>query len=418
MRQPLLSLLAATLLLAACGRPAIAPVASETATGQAASRSREASVGRISFKHDSGLAKLERWGFDLFENVDRNAGTVGARLTEAQIRRLKAAGFGWRAEPQMKASLAFPAGYRRIDQLRDDVRALAKQHPDRLRVQSIGQSLEGREILALELLGKTRGPRPPVLFYSGVHARELVPVEIQLRLLDHLVTRYGKDPVVTRLLDEREVWIIPMLNPDGRQRVEQGEDFWRKNARLNPDGSFGVDLNRNCDNHWQEGEARPNEEVYRGQAPLSEPETRVLTKFMSEKKFTLAVDMHSFGGMLLWPPGYGKTFTKQEAVLGKLGRAIANRLAYKTGTIGRVLYHVTGDTTTWVLEAHGTLAFTIELNDPGFSPAFAQVEKDWNEWRWPLIWLALAAGNPDAAEMTLPPEPPASAGVPGLALRF
>lgn len=404
----LTTLLAMGLLLAACGRGSLLPTEQRIPLRQMETRSKEASTGQIRFKDEAALEKLARMGFDLFENLDRRTGTVGARLTALQLKRLKAAGFKWTPDARLTMNSAFPAGYRRADELRAEVRSLARRYPDRVQIQSIGRSLEGREILALALRGKTQTPRPRVLFYSGVHARELVPVELHMRLAEHLITRYGQDASVTRLLDEREVWIIPLLNPDGRIRVEQRDDFWRKNARLNVDGSFGVDLNRNCDNHWDEGEARPNEEVFRGRAPHSEPETQALTKFMAEKKFTLAVDTHSFGGMLLWPPGYGKTFTPQEAALGKLGRAIANRLAYKTGTIGRVLYHVTGDTTTWVLETHGTLSYTIELNDPGFSPPYSQVEKDWNEWRWPLIWLALAAAAPNQSEMILPPEPTAT----------
>ena len=399
------ALLTTGLMIAACGRASVLPAAPRFSQRPLETTANEVSTGRIRFKDEAALEKLARMGLDLFENIDRRAGTVGARLKAQQVQRLKAAGFQWIPDAQVKLNNAFPDGYRRVAEIHADVRSLARRFPDRLQFQSIGQSLEGRNILALELRGKTRTPRPRILFYSGVHARELVPVELQMRLAEHLATRYGKDASVTRLLDEREVWIIPMLNPDGRIRVEQGDDFWRKNARPNSDGSFGVDLNRNCDNHWNEGEARPNEEVYRGTAPHSEPETLALTKFLAEKKFTLAVDTHSFGGMLLWPPGYGKSFTPQEAVLGKLGRAIANRLAYKTGTIGRVLYHVTGDTTTWALETHGTLSYTIELNDPGFAPPFAQVEKDWNEWRWPLVWLAMAAATPNQAELLLPPEP-------------
>lgn len=120
---------------------------------------------------------------------------------------------------------------------------------------------------------------------AEVHARELATAELATRFAEHLVAGYGQDPDITWLLDYSEVHIVPMANPDGRKRAEEGE-CWRKNTD-NDDGcsillQFGTDLNRNSSFHWGEvgSSGYACEEVYRGQEAASEPETQAIQSYV------------------------------------------------------------------------------------------------------------------------------------------
>jgi len=393
------------------GRPAGAVL---TDGPQAQGRRRPATQEvQIRFGSDAALQALTRRGLDLFEDVDLSHRTVGARVTPTQAAALRRDGYEVVAVARAsEGEDGFPSGYRTVEALHAELQAIAAQAPDLARVVSIGKSLEGRDLPALRLTADARAGLPRVLYYSGEHARELSPVEVTTDLAQHLVRGWAaKDPTVRELLTTREVWVLPLLNPDGRVRVEGGDAMWRKNARKNADGSVGVDLNRNHDNHWTMGNARPGDEDFRGPAALSEPEAVALARFMAEQQFLLSVDIHSFAGMVLWPPGYTKQFSPQEAALGRLGRPIANRLAYKAGPIARLLYQVSGDSSTWVHEAHGTLSYTVELDDRGFHPVIGAARRDFEDWRWPLLWMALRAKDPTNAELNLPPEPRHFAGL-------
>jgi hypothetical protein len=393
---------------AACGQ--LKPPAGSVEQGSSAVRAASAGsvVGRIGYRDAAGLERLSGRGIDLFEDVDASTHTVGARLTMAQVGQLRAEGFTVSVSRVQSLRAGPPTGYRTVAQIEQTIQGLATKYPAQCQVSTLGRSREGRGILAIALKGRRPAgakAAPEVLFYAGEHARELPPVEVQLRLATYLLAQYGQDPVVTDLLDTRDIWIVPLVNPDGRLRVDAGDPMWRKNTRDNGDGSFGVDLNRNYDNHWNLGNPSPVEEDYRGPSAESEPETVTLRNFLLAHDFVLSVDMHCFAGMVLWPRGYDKQFSPQEALLGRIGRAVASRLAYKAGSIARTLYTISGDSSTWALERKGTLAFTVELNDKGFSPPFAAVDQDWAEWRWPLMWMARVAGAPAEAELLLPADP-------------
>ena len=419
--RPTPAIVLASLALAACGRaaqPAL-PVGTGDAMASAAATRLQAGWSRLKVPAVA-WEPLIRLGLDLAEDVNRDAGTVTARLRPGDADRL--AGLGIRvlsdSGPVKEEAFRLPEGYTPVTGIQRRVRSLAERHPASCQVRAIGRSVEGRLIEAWRLSGPSRDARPVVVLLAGVHARELAPVEVALALGEHLAEAYGRDANVTRLLDIREVWVVPLANPDGRLRVEAGDPYWRKNARPLPDGQTGVDLNRNHDVHWHLGNARTTDEDYRGPEVASEPETRAVRDMVRHLRPRLVVDVHAFAGMVLWPPGVDRSFTPEESLFSRLARPVANRLAYRSGTLARVLYRVTGDVGSWALAERGALGLTVELDDKGFQPPFAQAMKDWEDWRWPLRWWFDMAVDPLSAPLALPPEPkplrlPAF-GLPGL----
>jgi carboxypeptidase T len=185
-------------------------------------------------------------GLDIWEvRPDR----VVLRAAEAQVDRLTKMGYRVQQLVDVSAHLsAFAtadalAGYHSAASLEDDLKQLAASRPEIAELKEIGRSLEGRPIWALRI-GERQGGKPKVLFMGCHHAREWIAVEVPFLLARELV-EHADDPRVSRWLGSGEVWVAPMVNPDGHEFSRTQNRFWRKNRRPNPDGSFGVDPNRN-----------------------------------------------------------------------------------------------------------------------------------------------------------------------------
>ena len=128
-----------------------------------------------------------------------------------------------------------------------------------------------------------------ILITSGMHARELAPPELTMRLAEHLLQSYGVDSDIAWLLHHTEIHIIFHVNPDGRYIAENYQELsWRKNGddneRCSDDGFlFGVDINRNFDFIWGDlsgSSDDPCSDTYHGVAPASEPETQTVCAFL------------------------------------------------------------------------------------------------------------------------------------------
>ena len=100
---------------------------------------------------------------------------------------------------------------------------------------------------------------------------------VGMYVAESFITGYGNDTLITELVDELEIFVIPVVNPDGYVYTWGPQRLWRKNRRDNGNGTFGVDLNRNWGYEWGGvgSSGDPGSGTYRGTAPFSEPETQV-----------------------------------------------------------------------------------------------------------------------------------------------
>jgi hypothetical protein len=386
---------AAAIVLTGCGAMGAGPAAKRAAGDLGAMAAGTRSQVVVHFKDRTQLERIAASGVDLFENVDHDKKTVGATLTAQTKQQLDKLGVRYEVV-RVKQALGFPQGYGSVEAVHAELRQLAQAYPKLMTVVEYGKSLEGRPLLAAKLTSKPGEALPAVRLQGGNHARELVPVELMRNLTKLLVEGYGKDATATRLLDTREVWIVPIVNPDGRVRVEKGSDMWRKNARPLGLGANGVDINRNADDHWDGGNGSKWADDYKGEAPFSEPETQGLRDLSLKVKFKASIDVHCYGGMLLWPPGYSNELSADEPTFRTIGDKMAKPLGYRAGTIARTIYKTFGDFATWEYAKLNTLAFACELDDRQFGPGFGQVEKDWTGWKNNFLYLIDAAGNPKA----------------------
>lgn len=245
---------------------------------------------------------------------------------------------------------------------------------------AIGQTLEGRDILAVKLSDNpdVDENEPEIRFDSMHHAREPMSMQTTLWYLLWCVENYGSDPLATYLVDERESWFIPVVNPDGyefnRQTNPGGGGLWRKNRRNNGDGTFGVDLNRNYPFQWgfDNFGSSPvtSDETYRGPSPASEPETQVMVSFINGRDFSTVLSSHSFSNVYLHPWGFDFSPSPDLAAYEEINPLLVEDNGYEIGQASFVLTVANGNTFDFDSSAKGSLGWTPEIGSQfdGFWP--------------------------------------------------
>jgi murein tripeptide amidase MpaA len=139
----------------------------------------------------------------------------------------------------------------RYDELTEILKAWAAERPDLFRLDSIGRSYEDRDIWLCTLTNAETGPdleKPAFLIEANIHAIEVTGATAALHVIDRLLTGYGEDEQVTRVLDTRAFYVIPRLNPDGAElALADRPRFVRSSTRPWPlvdeqDGLYEEDL--------------------------------------------------------------------------------------------------------------------------------------------------------------------------------
>jgi hypothetical protein len=264
--------------------------------------------------------------------------------------------------------------------IRDELFDIARRNPQLVKLEVLGRSRQGRELIALKVTQGARGvrdgSRPAVLYSSNQHAREWISLEVNRRLLRHFIARWRADDTeIKSLLESTELWFVISANPDGYQYTFDVERLWRKNLRdNNGDGQItvgdGVDPNRNFAEHWgydNEGSSpSPADETYRGPSAGSEPETRALAGLIDRIRPKFQSNLHSFGQWLLYPQGWQiGTLDADFPIYVALGGVDAQSAipGFNPGQSADTLYVTNGETTDYAETSAGTIAYTPELGE-------------------------------------------------------
>ncbi len=197
----------------------------------------------------------------------------------------------------------------------------------------------------------------PELLYTALHhAREPISLQSLIYYMWYLLENYNSLPDVAWLVDNTEMYFVPVVNPDGyeynRVSYPAGGGMWRKNRNNNGDGTFGVDINRNYSYMWgydnSGSSPNTNEETYRGVSPMSEPETRNIRQFCAENEFQIALNYHSYGNLLIYPWGYTTEVSPDNELMTDFARLMTARNNYLYGPGGPTLYPTNGDSNDWM----------------------------------------------------------------------
>jgi carboxypeptidase T len=329
---------------------------------------------------------------------------VVLQADEAQAARLQAMGYSVEQLQTTEAHLSGFAtdramsGYHTVETLERDLRQLAEANPEIVELLQIGRSVEGRPLWALRV-GERRGSATKVAFLGCHHAREWISVEVPFLLAEHLINNASTTPIED-WLQRGEVWVVPMVNPDGHEFTRTEDRLWRKNRRPNWDGSIGVDPNRNYGYMWgtldiDTSSHVPSDDTYVGPRAFSEPEVRAVRDLVARQLFSGVITYHSYSQLILHPWGYTTDPIEDPSDPGDLAemRDLAEEMQRLIARVhnrtyvaqqSSQLYPTAGDTTDWAYGEYDVPAFTIELRpasalDGGFILPASQIEPCWQE---------------------------------------
>ncbi|MBY8871929.1 zinc carboxypeptidase [Micromonospora sp. PLK6-60] len=280
-------------------------------------------------------------------------------------------------------TLAFPpadSNYHDYAELTAVVNQAVADHPAIARKISIGTSYEGRDLMAVKISDNvgTDENEPEILFNAQQHAREHLTVEMAIYLLNLFTDSYGSDSRITNIVNSREIWIVPTVNPDGSEYDIATGSYrsWRKNRQPNSGSSnVGTDLNRNWSYQWGccgGSSGTTSSDTYRGPSAFSAPETSALRNFVNSRvvggvqQIKANIDFHTYSQLVLWPYGYTYSDTAtgmnadQNSTFATIGRQMAATNSY-TPEQSSDLYIADGTSIDWMWGVHGIWAYTFEM---------------------------------------------------------
>ncbi len=208
------------------------------------------------------------------------------------------------------------AGYYTFAEMEARIDSLVNHFPDIASKIILPQTTAGgRRLIVLKISDNVSVTEPePKAMYTGLHhAREGMSMMNLFFFMQYLAENYSSDDRIKALIDNRELYFIPCVNPDGYVYNEintpGGGGMWRKNRRNNGSGRYGVDLNRNYGVDWGVSgpniniSTNPSSDSYIGPSAFSEPETQAIREFAQSRHFSIVIDHHAYGNYYVTPYG-------------------------------------------------------------------------------------------------------------------
>jgi len=314
------------------------------------------------------------------EEVDRIR-QLGFRVQPAQL----SAANGSQAQGSINDFPPADSAYHNYAEMTGEIDQIVAAFPSIAMRTSFGTSYQGRDLVAVKISDNVTADEaePEVLFTHHQHAREHLTVEMAMYLLNLFTGSYATDTRVRDLVDSREIWIMPDVNPDGGEYDIATGSYrsWRKNRQPNAGSTnIGTDLNRNWAYLWGccgGSSGSTGSETYRGPSPESTPEVRAIAGFVRGRvvggvqQIRTNIDFHTYSELVLWPYGYtyadtapGMTAT-DAAAFQALGQGMAATNGY-TPEQASDLYITDGTIDDWLWGSQRIFSFTFEMYPAGF----------------------------------------------------
>jgi carboxypeptidase D len=248
-------------------------------------------------------------------------------------------------------------------------------HPDLCKRYDLGLSVEGRHLWALRISDNVlvEEDEPEFKYISTMHGDEVVGTQLCLMLIDYLLSRYGTDPQATNIVNETELWIVPLMNPDGYDRPVRT----RENAH-------GVDLNRDFP-AWGEPNTPDGREI----------ETQHIMNWSFDQSFTCSANLHTGSLVVNYPldnDDPGSQYTPDEDLFiyiseqySQYNEPMWNSPWFYHGiTNGADWYFIWGGMQDWNYLFMGNNEVTIELSDVTTPPA-SEIPIFWSDNRQSML---------------------------------
>lgn len=285
-------------------------------------------------------------------------------------------------------TLGSMAGFFTYAEIQAHLNNMATLFPNLVKAKAPLDSLtvEGRPVYWMKISDNPNvDENEPEMLYTAVHhAREPASVSQLIMYMYYLLENYNTNAEVKYLVDNLEMYFVPVVNPDGyiyNETTDPGcGGMWRKNRKDNGDGTFGIDLNRNYGYNWGFDDfgssPQTSSDVYRGTAGFSEPETKNLRNFCNSRQFKLTLNYHTYGNLLIYPWGYQPSiYTPDSANFVEYAKYLTWQNHYNFGTADQTVeYVVNGSSDDWMYGEQSSkakiFALTPEAGDAanGFWP--------------------------------------------------
>jgi hypothetical protein len=252
------------------------------------------------------------------------------------------------------------AGWRDYQSVQSELQQLASQYPDIASVEKYGESMEKRALNVLRLSGRTLAQRPQLVITAATHGDELITVEVVMGLVQELVKGYGNDARLTKMVDDHELYFVPIVNPDG---------YVRQQRYCN-----GLDPNRNYPYP-----TKPNVK--------SNPAIQALMDFFGKHQIKGSMDFHSAAGMVMFPWAYtydaipGADHDEMDSLTSRM----AQTNGYSHGQIAQTIYVAPGSSADYYYWKFGTRALAIEISQDGSTSLIPSMLDENREMTWKFI---------------------------------
>lgn len=293
-----------------------------------------------------------------------------------------------------------PSLYHTYEEMVSEIEDLKLHNSSIVLVQNLSTTYEGRTVHAIKISDTptvNESEEQDILFMAGLEANSLISVEIAMFLVKYLTFNYGVDSHVTELVNTREIWIIPMANPDGHEYIADDTLEWEKNRKNNGDGTFGVNLNRNFEFQWGEDEHSSNNSDspnYIGPSPFSEPESQSIRSLVSSQDFVFSLSFSSSGEIITFPWGYTNDTISGYDLLSEIAKDMS---MYNNYNVKQASKHQAnrGNVDDWLYE-EGILPFTVMVGSEDL-PQESEIEAIAQENLEACIYLLDIADDPNRA---------------------
>ncbi|MCS7164864.1 MAG: M14 family metallopeptidase [Candidatus Calescibacterium sp.] len=285
---------------------------------------------------------------------------------------------------------------RDYNQILESIKKLQEKYLDKVKVEYIGKTHEGRDIVAIKISTSNKEDKKSLLITGLHHAREWATAESALNIAEKLLEQYDTNQEVKNLLDNTVLHIIPVVNPDGYEYSLKTYSWWRKN-RKPTEKAIGVDLNRNYytdknpelyrpandkpDSTLDDYGAsdNPYSDTYRGPYGKSENEIQAIEKYTQENKINAVIDLHSYGNMILFPWGHTHKPTQWDKIYREVAQEMSKKVMNKYRVMQSIeLYPTTGCSTDYH-HMEGRFSYTLEIGRSFFPKDKEELESIKNE---------------------------------------
>jgi len=285
----------------------------------------------------------------------------------------------WRDKPPQKTARGYrlDLSYKDAHMVEALLKGYAKRYPHITKLVELGRTHQNRPLWGMRISDhpKQDENEPAILLNAGHHGSELLSIEYGLDAIAVLVEGYSTDSRIRHWVDSLDIWVVPLVNPDGNLRVMLHNEYsGRKNGRDGDgdgerDSWEGVDLNRNYPFQWGALGERGSRSFlysayYRGAEPGSEPETQAMMALAQRHRFVASISWHTNGTMILAPytidnvrnPVPNEAWTIAEDI----AKVLPVQPNHKRYVVRRNMYAVDGTDQDWLRHTFGTVAYIVE----------------------------------------------------------